>query len=86
MNEIVVTIRSWLASILGTYSPVTYEEVVLVPDVANGGALTRTFTRVADGLAGVDYEYIFTALLLLVTVYCVFRLLGVLLSAICGVK
>ena len=77
------TIRDWLSSILGTYEPVTYTVKLLVPD-AMGGTATTSYTEVASGLAGVDWEYIATAALLLIAVWSVFRLLGVLLQAISG--
>lgn len=82
--NVVSTIRDWLESILGTYEPVTYTVKTIVPDVINGGAISQTYTKVADGLAGLDWSYIFTALLLLVTIYSVFRLLGVLLQSLSG--
>lgn len=84
MDQIVLTIRQWVENVLGTYVPVTYEETLLVADVANGGSLVRTYTKVADGLAGVDWPYICTAALVLVSVYSVFRLLGVLLQSLSG--
>lgn len=84
MNEVVQTIRQWIDSVLGTYEPVTYTETLLVSDNVTGGSLTRTYEKVADGLAGVDWSYIFTALCLLVVIYSVFRLLGVLLQAFVG--
>lgn len=84
MGELVVTVRQWVESVLGVYEPVTYTETLLVADVANGGSLTRTYEKVADGLAGVDWGYICTAVVLVVSIYSVFRLLGVLLQALSG--
>lgn len=78
------TIRAWLESILGEYEPVTYTVKTLVADTVNGGAISQTYTKVADGVAGLDWSFIFTALLLLVVIYSVFRLLGVLLQAFTG--
>lgn len=74
------TIKDWIASVLGTYTPVTYTVRLVGADGASAGS----YTAVAEGLAGVDWEYIFTALFLLIVVYSVFRLLGVLLSKISG--
>lgn len=79
----ITTIRAWLESVLGEYEPVTYQVKVMVAD-ALGGTNTTTYTKVADGLAGLDWNYICTAALLLVTIYSVFRLLGVLLQALSG--
>lgn len=78
------TIREWLESILGTYEPVTYTEKIMQVSPITGESITTSFERVADGLAGLDWSYIFTALLLLVTIYSVFRLLGVLLQSLSG--
>ena len=72
------TILAWVQSILGTYNPVTYEVTTYVGDQEIVNEI------VAEGLAGVDWQYIVTALLLLVTVYSVFRMLGVLLQAVGG--
>lgn len=80
------TIRAWLESILGTYEPITYTVKDAV-SYGGGDAMAYhefTYSKVADGLAGLDWSYIFTALLLLVTIYSVFRLLGVLLQALSG--
>ena len=72
------TIVEWIASILGEYNPVTYEVYSVAGD-------TEVINEVIPaGLAGVDWQYIVTALFLLLTVYSVFRLLGVLLQGIGG--
>lgn len=56
-------------SLFGAYAPT----MVANPD--------GTF-YVPDGVAGVNFEYIFAALFFLVVLVCVFKLLGVVLSAI----
>lgn len=76
------TLRDWIASILGNYEPVTYTVRLIGVDGVSAGS----YTEVASGLAGVDWEYLTTAALLLIAVWSVFRLLGVLLSAISGGK
>ncbi len=79
------TIRDWLASVLGEYTPITYEvtQYAADPDL---GLIQIQDEVVASGLAGVDWEYIATAALLLIAIWSVFRLLGVLLQAISGGK
>ena len=74
------TIRDWVASILGEYTPVTS----LIDKYDSEGVLISTERVVANGFAGVDWEYLITAALLLVTIWSVFRLLGVLLQAFTG--
>lgn len=80
------TIRAWLESILGEYEPITYivKGSVAYSTMEGGAFHDFQYEKVADGLAGLDWSYIFTALLLLVTVYSVFRLLGVLLQSLSG--
>lgn len=55
--------RDFLTDILGSYSPVTYTD-------SNG------IDIVASGLAGLDWEYIFTGVLFCITVWCVLKILG----------
>lgn len=72
------TILEWLAGILGEYTPVTYDVYRIAGD-------TEVYDKVvASGLAGVDWQYIICGLLLLVTIYSTFRLLGILLQSIGG--
>lgn len=74
--EIVNTIRSWVESVIGTYTPNTYEVVV----VDASGATVGRYDAIASGMAGVDWQFLATAALLLIVVWSVFRLLGVLLQ------
>lgn len=76
----ITTIRDWVASILGEYTPVTS----LVDKYDSEGTLIGTERIVANGLAGVDWEYLITAALLLIAIWSIFRLLGVLLQALSG--
>lgn len=54
--------KSFLDSVLGSYSPVTYDvgSDVLIP----------------DGFAGVDWPYLVRAAALLLVIWCVLRLIG----------
>lgn len=72
------TILDWLAGILGEYTPVTYQ----VSKIVDGVEVYEDV--VAQGFAGVDWQYIICGMLLLVTIYSVFRLLGILLQSIGG--
>lgn len=52
-------LRSFIESILGTYTPRTITvDGVIVP---------------LQGIASLDWSYLFTAFILLIAVYCVFR-------------
>lgn len=67
-------IRDFLISILGEYSPVSYE----VYDVASD-----TVTRVIPaGVAGVDWLYVGTLALLVIVIFCVLKCLGGLICKI----
>lgn len=59
--------REFLESVLGTYTPVSYTDSYGV-------------TIIPDGLSGIDWTYVLTALLFIVVVYSVFRILGSFLS------
>lgn len=72
------TILEWLSGILGTYTPVTYQVIKVI----DGQEIVEDV--VAQGLAGVDWQYVLCGLLLLLTIYSVFRLLGILLQSIGG--
>lgn len=72
------SIIEWIESVLGTYSPVTYQ----VSKILDGQEVIEEV--IPAGFAGVDWRYIATAGFLLITVYSVFRLLGVLLDRIGG--
>lgn len=77
------TIMQWVQSILGEYTPITYQAKLLVSDI-NGGSNSVTYSAIPAGLAGVNWEYVVTACLLLIVIYSVFRLLGVLLQGLVG--
>lgn len=77
------TLREWLASILGAYEPVTYNVTQMAND-PDFGVIQVVDSYVAKGLAGVDWEYVVTALVLVITIYSVFRLMGILLSSLSG--
>lgn len=70
-----MTIIEWIQSILGTYNPVTYQVYRVTDD-----AQVVYDTVVAQGLAGVDWTYVITGAFLLVTVWSVFRMLGMLME------
>lgn len=61
----------WLTEFFGTYSPVTY-------DVYDAAA-DATYQVVASGAAGVDWPFIFRAIVFCIVLWCFFRTLGGLL-------
>lgn len=77
-TEVVESIKSILASIFGTYEPVTTTAVYL--ETVDGETVTTLVDVVADGAAGVDYEYLSGVLIFCIMLFCLFRLLGGILS------
>lgn len=68
----------WVEGVLGTYVPNTYD----ISQVVGEDEVTQTI--IPSGLAGVDWRYIFTGVLLCITIWSVFRLLGILLERLGG--
>ena len=63
MNVVYTTIKDFLDTILGTYVPM----VTTLPD----GNIVPL-----DGFAGVDYPYLIRAGVFLITIYCVYKIIG----------
>lgn len=74
------TIRDWIESILGTYTPISYTQTIIDAD----GVTRASNSVIPNGVAGLDWSYIVTACLLLVAIYSAFRIMGILLQSICG--
>lgn len=72
----------FLASILGTYSPVTYQVTEMCYNPSIEDIEEITYSVVPNGLAGVDWLYILSGLLFIVVVWSVFKLLGGLICKI----
>ena len=68
--------KDLIASIFGTYTPVTYQYEWSQWDVATEQYLTMRATKVADGMAGVDWPYVLGVLIFIVSLYCVLRIIG----------
>lgn len=58
--------RAWLAEILGSYTPQGYY----------AGDVFISY----DGLAGVDWEYVFTGFAFIVVIFCTFKMIGALVT------
>lgn len=69
-----MSIRDFLISILGDYTPVSYQ----VYDVASD----TVASVIPSGVAGVDWLYVGTLALLVVVIYCVLKCLGGLICKI----
>lgn len=61
------TLKEIFSIFVGSYEPITYVD-------GNG------VSRIADGLAGVDWSWLCGAFLLILGVYSIFRVLGIVIS------
>lgn len=67
--------KSILYDLFGNYTPNTYLVETSVTN-AEGVTTTTTTYQIAEGLAGVDIEYIAGVLLFAIVLYSMFRLIG----------
>ena len=74
--------RDFLISILGTYTPPTYEMFQTVIDSTTGQDTSVLVDVIPNGLAGVDWLYVLTGLMFVVVIYSVLKLLGGLICKI----
>lgn len=63
------TLKLLISNLIGAYQPVEYQ--------IDGG-----LTVIPSGMAGVDWEWLGALLLFMLSFYCIFRLVGVILNAI----
>lgn len=61
-------LKTYLLDLIGQYNPPTY--------------LSGETEIIPDGIAGIDIPWLMSALLLGLSFYCVFRLVGVIINAI----
>lgn len=73
--NIVGTVRGALTAVVGEYAPLTQ----MVTDVYNDGSVVIS-NQVVEGLAGMDWIWIVSAGIFALMIYCLFRLLGALIS------
>lgn len=74
--------KDLLASIFGTYTPVTYQYEWSQWDTVTEQYLTMRATKVADGMAGVDWPYVLGVLIFIVSLYCVLRIIGAVINRV----
>lgn len=70
--------KDLIVRLFGEYTPVTYE-VTVMTDSADG-IVSDTYSAVASGLAGVDWEWLAGVLLFTIVLYSFLRLVGVFLK------
>lgn len=72
--------RALIVSIFGTYTPVTYQYEFSQWDVATEQYITMRATKIADGMAGVDWTFIAGVAIFAITLFCVLRIIGAVIS------
>lgn len=72
----------FLESILGTYTPVTYETFQTVIDSTTGMESSVLVDVIPNGVAGVDWLYVLTGVMFIVVIGSVLKLLGGLICKI----
>ena len=71
-------LKAVIRSVFGEYEPVM--TTVAITETVDGETVTTLVDAVADGASGVDYEYLAGVLLFGIMLYCMFKLLGGILS------
>lgn len=74
--------KELIASIFGTYTPVTYLHEWAQWDEVSGEYIVLRDNIIPDGLAGVDWPFILGVLIFIVTLYCVLRIIGAVISRV----
>lgn len=71
------TFKSFITSLFGTYTPVSYtvSQTVQIGEEV----YTDTYDVIASGLAGVDWPWVIGALLFLIALYSFFRIISMIL-------
>lgn len=69
--------KDLIVRLFGEYTPVTYE--VAVP-VTSDGSVMEYYTAVANGVAGVDWEWLAGVLLFAIVLFSFMRIVGVFLK------
>lgn len=68
-------LKSFVQSIFGTYTPITTSQAVT--ETVDGENITTLIDAVAEGAAGVDYEWIAGVAIFCIVLFSFFRILGV---------
>lgn len=72
--------KDLIASIFGTYTPVTYVHEWAQWDTVTEQYIVMREDVVASGFAGVDWPFVLGVAIFIVTLYCVLRIIGAVIS------
>lgn len=74
--------KALIASIFGTYTPVTYVHEWAQWDVATEQYIVMQEDVIPSGLSGVDWPFILGVLIFIVSLYCVLRIIGAVINRV----
>lgn len=74
--------KDLLISIFGSYSPVTYVHEFAQWDVATEQYIVMQEDVIPSGLAGCDWPFILGVLIFAISLYCVLRIIGAVISRV----
>lgn len=74
--------KDLLISIFGEYVPVTYEAVQGVYNAALEDVEMLTYDVIPSGLSGVDWPFVLGVVVFIVSLYCVLRIIGAVISRV----
>lgn len=68
--------REYLDGILGTYTPTSYEGVILVDG-------EEMFVNIIpDGMAGLDWSFVISGLVLVIGIWSIFKIFGLIIKGL----
>lgn len=71
--------KSIIYDLFGSYNPNTYEVVTTVTNPETGEVTTTTAYKIAEGMAGVDFEFVAGVLLFAICLWSMFVLLSIII-------
>lgn len=74
--------KALFVSIFGAYVPVTYERVTAYWDEVSQTFYEVTEDVIPDGFAGVDWSFVLSAIVFIVTLYSVLRIIGAVINRV----
>lgn len=68
--------RDLIFNIFGSYTPNTYDVIITTTNPETGETIVETATRIADGMAGVDFEFLAGVFLFGICLWSMFVFIG----------
>lgn len=74
--------KALIASIFGTYTPVTYVHEFAQWDTVTEQYIVLREDVIPSGLSGVDWPFVLGVLIFIVSLYCVLRIIGAVINRV----